>query len=478
MKKATLEKNDSLARRFGEAVERGKLIPPASALVVAVSGGVDSVALLHLLAGLRRQRQWKLCIAHLNHGLRGKESGRDEALVRKLAAGLHCECVIERVHTRNYARREKVSVEEAARILRYEFLTRTAVARRIELIATAHTFDDQAETVLMRIIRGTGLSGLSAMRLRRKHGAVEIVRPLLLFTKQELIGWARARGISWREDSSNTQRIFFRNRIRWEVLPLLETMNPRVRQALVRLAEQAREWSAVQQRLIKSVIASKGLRRADGSLQISLSVLRRMPAALRTEVVRILLARAGARMRRISAVHIRQIDALIAGASGSRAVIDLPEGAQVCRQASAVVFTRPGKRAEKLPLPELRLPFGSSVRSTAWGYVFSCRQAPKPASFKKIEGVEYADADSLVFPLCVRARRPGDIFHPLGARGKKKLKDFFISEKIPQPQRSLIPLIVSGGEIVIAGRLRLSERCKVTESTVRVVRIAMRPIVC
>lgn len=228
--------------RFERILQEQKLILPGEKIWIACSGGPDSVALFHLLCSLRRKWRLRLGLIHFNHGLRGNEAGQDVRFVRSLAKKNRLPFCTARGKIQSLARKDRLSLEEAARKARYDFFVETARRYRIPKMALAHTQNDQAETVLMRILQGTGLRGLLGIRSKIKMGSVIFIRPLLEFSKEEIRNFLEAKQIPYREDSSNRSLQFLRNRIRRRLLPrLAREFNPRIVQTLARIPAIVRE---------------------------------------------------------------------------------------------------------------------------------------------------------------------------------------------------------------------------------------------
>ncbi|WJH36382.1 tRNA lysidine(34) synthetase TilS [Paenibacillus sp. CC-CFT747] len=228
-----------LVGRVEGFIKEEKLLKPGDSVAVAVSGGPDSVALLHILFLLSPVWQWKLLVVHVNHRFRGEESDREADYVRSLSAQLGLPCEVGTIDVPEYIRLSGKNGQEAAREKRYAFLYEAARRNGAEAVALAHHADDQAETVLMRVLRGTGISGLTGIPTRRPLKKMELIRPLIRITKQELAQFCRDRGLSYCFDSSNAERKYTRNRLRLEVMPVLAGYNPRIVESLTRLAEVA-----------------------------------------------------------------------------------------------------------------------------------------------------------------------------------------------------------------------------------------------
>lgn len=295
------------------------LCPDGSAILVAVSGGGDSVALLHLLHRFAARRRIALTVAHLDHALR-RGSAADRRFVQALAARLGLPCTADRRDVRA-AKRKDESLEEAARRVRRAFLAEAAAARGAAAIATGHTLDDQAETILMRLARGAGPSALAAMA---PAGPGPFVRPLLGLERAELRGWLRGKRLPFRDDPSNESPAFDRNRVRRLVIPLLaKTLNPRAARHIVDAAARLREDAAYLDALARERLAVLGSRRADG-LDLDAAALASLPHPLGARVARIALEEAGCDPRRISSRHVEALLAL--ARPGDRGAADLPGG--------------------------------------------------------------------------------------------------------------------------------------------------------
>ncbi len=312
------QKLKAALRRFG--------VGESVALVVAVSGGADSVSLLDALARLdeRGKLPVKIFIAHLNHQLRGEESDGDEAFVRSLAELYGFDCFAERAAVAETAKAEKRNLEATARRMRYEFLARAAQTCGAPLVLTAHTQDDQAETVLMRLLRGSGAEGLRGIHpVRALHESVNLLRPMLSVTRAEVLEHCAHYDLKFRSDSSNDSPEFTRNRVRQELLPLLRSFNPRSEEALARLAELLADDQDYLQQIALGVLAE-----IRHGANLVAKLLREQPPAIRRRVLRLWLRQERGGLERIEAVHLKAIERLILRGAGNR-LIELPDGWRV-----------------------------------------------------------------------------------------------------------------------------------------------------
>ena len=304
-------------------------------ILVAVSGGADSTALLDALVRLQRKLSCNIFAAHLNHLLRGDESEADEAAVCDLAARLGVALKVERIAVDKCARAEKHNLEATARRLRYDFLQRAAQSCLANVVVTAHTRDDQLETILMRLLRGSGADGLRGIHSVVNLGmGVRLVRPLLTVTKAEVLAHCEHYNLSFRTDSSNLSLAFTRNRVRHELLPLLRTFNPLFDAALLRAAEQIADDGDYLNHIAAEMFAIA----VDGG-SLDMTTLQVAPPALRRRVLRMWLRAVRGDLRRIEAVHLAALEALvISGRGGS--YIELPGGWQVRRQKKRLMMTK------------------------------------------------------------------------------------------------------------------------------------------
>ncbi|MBZ5640885.1 MAG: tRNA lysidine(34) synthetase TilS [Acidobacteriia bacterium] len=317
---------------FRSAAER--LLPKSGTVLAAVSGGADSVALLHLLAHFAARRPIRIVVAHLDHALR-RGSAADRRFVERLASGLGLACLADRRPVAGLRRRDE-SPEEAARRVRRAFLLEAAAEARAGRIATGHTLDDQAETVLMRLARGAGPAAIAGMA---PEGPGPFVRPLLGVERADLRAWLRRRGLGHREDPSNLSLEYDRNRVRRRVLPVLAAaLNPRAARHLVEAAERLREDARLLDALARRRLQRIVTLGASGRLSIDARALARTPAALAGRIARLALERAGADPRRIGTRHVEALLGLAGGGEDRRA--DLPSGLGARRRGPEVVLDR------------------------------------------------------------------------------------------------------------------------------------------
>jgi tRNA(Ile)-lysidine synthase len=333
-----------VVHRVRETVRREQMLSGGEAVVVAVSGGPDSIALLHLLRRMREEFGLRLHAVHVNHGLHAV-SGAHARFVREVSRAWGIPVTVRRVNVRTHARRRRLTLEEAARALRYAALAR--IARRVGAshIALGHTADDQAETVLLWLLRGAGSDGLAGMPAMRPHDGLRVIRPLLDVRREEIVAYLTAEGLRWRSDPTNRARGPLRNRIRQDLLPRLAGYNPGIKAVLRRLALQVADDAALLDRLTDDAARSM-VHRAGSKVTIDVEPFRGLPVALQRRVavraLRDARGKAPGNIRGLAFVHIERVRLMAAGGRpGERA--DLP-GLRVQRTAGEVAITRSRKR--------------------------------------------------------------------------------------------------------------------------------------
>ncbi|MBI4846748.1 MAG: tRNA lysidine(34) synthetase TilS [Candidatus Omnitrophica bacterium] len=467
-----------LIEKIDKIILREKLLNRDERLLVCVSGGPDSVFLLELLFLLKDKYKLDISVAHVNHCLRAKESDCDELFVRRLSRKhdlpfFRCRAVINQI-----AKKQKTSIEETARMLRYNFFFNLCSLHKFDKIVLAHTKDDQTETILMRILRGTGLSGLVAMQAKTCLNGFTVIRPLLAIEKKEIIAYLKKHRIKFRQDSSNLKTDFFRNKIRLKILPFLKKISPQIDVNLQRLAEQARQLDSFLDGEVKknySILVSEGY---SGNFVFARDKFLLLMPAMRGLLLRHIILKLAGDLRNIDCKHIQIAEEFIAdGACGSKS-IDLPKGIIIKKTREYIYFQKGQKKGQTVPSPDkYKLPLGGGVIIPELGFSFKANITKKTCfAGKKPAYIEYFDCDELIFPLIVRTREFGDVFWPLGMPGKKKLKKFFIDEKIEGHEKGSIPLIVSGDNIAwVVGR-RIAEFCKITGETKRILKIEAKPL--
>lgn len=451
-----------LEERFEAYLTSHDLVRRESSILLAVSGGIDSMVMLSLFSTLRKS--WKLSVGviHVNHLLRGEESEADEEFVRNTSSALGLPFHVKRIDTAEQARVHRSSLQEIAREIRYSFFEETRKSTGANAVATAHQANDNAETVLMNAVRGAGVRGLSGIPVRRDPA---IIRPLLFAYRDEIETYAADHGIPYREDSSNASLKYVRNIIRNRIIPELQA-HSNVVESLNRVSAIMGSLGARIGREIQT--KEKELLTFDptGLPRIVLSLFQREPLYLQEELILHVL-----RMLEIglSAEKVFSIIELCSQQTGRS--LRLSAECSVYRDRNMLVFERP-------PIGDgFAIPVQIGGKYEVGDFRFSLEREPHvPKKLRKTEYSEFIDAKSLGTRLVLRSWKAGDRFVPLGMKAAKKLSDFFTDEKVPLVEKSRTPILESDGTIVwVCGR-RLDDRFKVTPATRKAIKLTFRPL--
>jgi len=494
-------------------IQRYSLIPPEGLVVVGVSGGADSVCLLHILLKFQKKLGVKLHIAHLNHVLRGAESEADSRYLSNLADSLGIPITVDKQDVAAYSIERKCSIEEAARELRYAFLGRVAKEAVANRIAIGHTRDDHVETILMHILRGTGINGLCGLApcspmayarhemslsteipsvAKEQRNNLLVIRPLLDITREETAIYCQEHQLAPRIDSSNLSLFPFRNRVRLQLLPLLRQYNPSLDQALLRLADIAKEdISFIEQRA--SDLWDEVAREENNTVYLYKKQLANLPIALQRQLLITAMTKLTGDARDIEANHIEAARSLLNKPVSKR--ISLPRGL-ICQGGydEIVIASTPSLNVSEEsqsqfppcpfpPLPcEVPLKVPGKTSLPGWKVTASIVREPTNSASswealstsKEIyQGNLVADFDlnKTGTKLFVRQRRPGNRFQPLGLSMPKKLYDFMVDAKIPRSWRGNIPIVCSPRQIIWVVGWRTDDRVKVTEASKEILRL-------
>lgn len=447
------------------------LLSPGDRVVVAVSGGPDSVALLQVLCAWRDRLGLSLAVVHVEHGLRGEESLEDATFVEQLARQLGLPFYLKRINLKSLLRKRKgESVQAVARERRYAQLQAVAREWKGTKIAVGHTQDDQAETVLLSMLRGTGLAGLSGMPAQREPC---VIRPFLQVSRSEILQYLDEKRREFRVDSSNENPKYARNRLRRELIPLLKTFNPNVISVLSRQAAILREEHQYLDEVAKASLESVEVGRTKDRVVWSRSRLLAFPVPIQR---RMILLTVGALWRKSSPLGFETVETLLQhvvhGTSGSSGRF---AGLEVVREYDRVTFVKAGRNSRLQREWSCVWPFPGSILWPVTGQTIEGKiKVAKAIPSRRNDSVAYLDADRFSHELVVRSWKPGDYFFPYGMGGRrKKVQDFFSDAKIHQTERSSVPLVVAPEGILWVGGYRSDHRFRVTEETrhVAVVRI-------
>ena len=488
-----------MQERVIASIEQHALLPARGTIVVAVSGGADSLCLLHLLYTLcgqgKRYPDIHVHVAHLNHQLRGEESDQEAEQVAQLAASWGLPCTIGTTNVPMLAQQERRSLEDAARVARYRFLRAVAQGQPI---AIAHHQDDQVETLLLHWIRGGGIASMVGLQPLQQ----DIIRPLLSVTHAETIAYCAQHGLVPVEDASNNDTRFYRNRIRHDVLPLLETMNANIRTTLLRNAEVMRvdaEWIETQvEQAWPTVVYVQ-----DAMLTLSIAQLRALPLSIQRHLLRRVTSVLSAGQSPLELRHYLLIEQLTQRETVIHDVaLDLPNALLVKRTDDSLIFQRPDARETSTisTVPqrvddEVSLSIPGSILLQGMSWLVSAELLPEEALYKARQALArqdwqavwdmlpatthtvYLDAEYVGQKLSIRTRRPGDTLRPLGMKHEKKVQDILIDKHIPRDQRDTLPLFFNAdGFPVWLGGVCVDDRARLAEHTQRIVCLKLLPV--
>ena len=439
--------------KFYETVRKYHMIKEGDHIILGVSGGADSLCLLFLLMELQKEIPFQITVVHVEHGIRGEESLEDARYVEEICKENQVEFHLETVDIREMAAREHLSVEEAGRKARYDAFERVLSERGANKIAVAHNRNDQAETMLWNIARGSGMNGAAGIRPVRGT----IIRPLLECDRKEIEGYLKDRNVIWREDRTNQEMDYTRNVIRGQVFPLLkERVNAKSLEHFASLGEEIRRTEEYLDRLVNEKLKHiLQLERTGGVLLIE--ELCKEDDFLKERMIRQALKLTGCPLKDLTRVHVKQICSLLQGQSGKQTT--LPGGWTVRREF------------EKLYMEKRNLSYGFTEGKTE-------EVKAKIRIFPNINQIiprkkytKWFSYDKISSDFQIRTRQPGDylIINHLGQ--KKKLKEYLVEEKVPLSIRNQLPLVARGHEIIWVVGYRISENYKITEETKEIIEI-------
>lgn len=449
----------TIINKVRETIRENKLIEKGDNIIVGASGGPDSQFLIYALVELRKEMDFTIVLAHLNH-LHRKEADFDESLVEDTAKKFGLDFRKKAASMDDYAKKYGLSSEDAGRRLRYEFFRGIQKDYPKSKIAVAHNLDDQAETVLMRIIRGTGVEGLRAMDYRNN----DIIRPILDIKKAKILEYLDREKIPYAIDKTNFTADYTRNKLRLEIIPEIEMINPNFKESLVNLSEIATNEISISDSYIKNIYEDIIIQRKIDSISFDKVGFENKDKAIQARLIRRAIGEIKKEVRDISKDNIDNFLSLT----------DLANGKSIIKDdllfLKSYKFYRLGliKEDSQVIEDEISIDIGDEI-----SFGDKRIKISSVSDFQKKHGknIEYFDRDKLTFPLSVRFRKNGDKFRPIGLGHSKKLKDFFIDMKVDKEKREKIPLILSENDIIWVTSFRSSEDYKVDPSTKNIMKI-------
>lgn len=501
----------AIVEKVINTIHKYSMLSQGDHVLVGLSGGPDSVCLLIILNTVRPKFNITLSAAYIDHGLRPAETPYEIDFCKELCNSYDIPLIIKSIDVKSYAKEKKLNKQEAARELRYKAFDEITYEKVANKIALGHNADDQAETLLMRLFRGTGPSGLSGIppvrslesgalqkvkdfletpvgvrdqELRKK---ISIIRPLIETERHEIEKFLETEGIGFVIDSSNLKKEYLRNKIRHLIIPVIKNINRDVIHTLSRTADIFRDEERYFEILVTKTLMKLITRKTDNTIELFSGPLEAMDTVILRRVLRRAINETKG-LRGIGFIHIEEIISLIkSGKSGDR--IYLPKDIRVIKGYSTVIIT--SEKPERLGTYIMNTPgeiilkeSSIVIRSEIIENISELRTArlssPKSPNSKLFYGdgkkIVVIDADKAHFPLVIRGRQQGDFFYPIGFGKKKKLQDYFVDEKIPRDERDRVPLLVSDNDIVWVIGHRLDERYKVDKATKRVLKLEIKPL--
>ncbi|MCX7843426.1 MAG: tRNA lysidine(34) synthetase TilS [Clostridia bacterium] len=460
-----------------ETINKYRLLDRGDRVVLGISGGPDSVCLLHALLSVSSRLDIRVFAVHINHLLRGSESDMDENYVSELCRGLKVPVYVRRINIKNFSREKGISLEEAGREARYLIFEEIASELDADKIAVAHNRNDQAETLLMRLIRGTGLEGLKGMEYKRD----KIIRPLLDIDRLSIIKYCNENKLNPRTDSSNLEAVFTRNKIRLDLIPYINKLfNTDITTTLIRMSGILKDDSEYLEEKANEGFELCAIKKLEKEACLDISLIQTFHRAIASRIIRNAIRCVKGSAKGIEGQHIHMVlDLIDNGRTGAQ--IQLPEGIRVEKSYGVVRVYIEGKSNESKEFNcKIAVPGETEVVCLNISIKADLIEADKNdihLYMKMPSGglTQFFDYEKLKEGINIRKRQEGDLFKPLMSQGGKKLKEYFIDSKVPRRQRDEIPLIAKGKDIVWIIGHKISDKFAVTENTKTVLRLMCNP---
>ncbi len=455
---------NKIIRAVKNTILKYNMIQPGESIIVAVSGGADSICLMDILTALSVEMDIALVLAHYEHGLRPYEDEHETNLVKDYAGSLNLPFETERASGLNI---NFSSIEERARKLRYNFLERVRAKYNANKIAMGHNLNDQAETVLMRIMRGSGMTGLSGIPPVRDN----IIRPLIEVSRKDIIDYLECRHLEYATDSSNNDKRFLRNKIRLDLLPEMIKYQPRIIETLGNLAQNLRDENGFFEGQAEKWVYDRLEQDESGDFFLNINLLKELPSAFMRRILRIIIKRYKRTLHGFDLGHVEDIIVLISN-TRSNVSIDLPGDLIVRKEYNRLIFHSAVSGTGS---------FSYTIDGPGEIYIDEIKRNIRIEEFENRDqaiisedaNTAFLDKALLSYPLTIRNFHPGDRFCPLGMTGHKKVKNFFIDLKVPPDTRKQTPILLKGDKIAWVCGYRIDERFKVTAQTEKVLKITL-----
>jgi len=451
-----------MIKKVIKTIEKYKLLDKEDRVVAALSGGPDSTALLVALAQISKLLDFSIIVAHYNHGLRGTSSDEDEKYSQELAKKLGLIFVSGKMDQK--LRQKGKSPEDFYRQQRYQFLDKVAEDYNAQKIALGHNIQDQAETVLLNLLRGSGLGGLKGI-LPMREG--KFIRPLIEVSRPEIIAFLSEAGISYCHDSSNQSRVHLRNKIRFELIPYLkEKYNPRIEENLAQMAEILRQDDDYIRNSVQEALKSTYIQNQSNRISLNIEYIKGLAPTIRSRLFKKILESLNPEKNGFSFSNIKALERLAqVTESGKR--ISLPLGIEAKREYDSLILER-----DKICLKQVDYEYPVNIPG-----IIHVKETNRTISIEKTfrdkidqhnKNKVYLDLDKIQQPVILRNRRDGDRFQPLGMKGRQKIKSLFINQKIPRNKRNEVMLLVDRNSVIWIENIHLSERVKISPQTINI----------
>ncbi len=445
-------------------IEKHNMIKEGDGVVVGVSGGADSLCLLHVLLQLSEQYKLKLYGVHLNHMFRGIDADRDAEFVGEICTKWGIPSFVEVFDVPAYIKKTGMSPEEAGREIRYRLFEDIRQRVNADKIAVAQNLNDNTETILMRFMRGTGIDGLKGIEPVRGR----IIRPLLELDRSRIEDYCKANGLEPREDKTNLETIYSRNKIRLELIPFIkENFNPNINAALQRFASVIKDEAEFLE-LQAEAFFMENAKVEERAVSFSIAKLAECHQAIKRRIIRKALLKVNASLTGFEQKHIEGITELLSKSTG--AAVELPQRIRAYISYVELIISKVVEKADKKCLYALKDDSTISI-DTHNKMVTVERKSISDFVPSRSKDIVFIDASKIKQQLVIRNREEGDRFSPIGMKGSKKLKEYFIDEKVPKDKRDEALLVADGSEIVWVVGSRISEKYKITSETTAVIAI-------
>ncbi len=461
--------NTDFIEKFNNYILENRLIEKRSKILVGFSGGPDSTALLLALLMIKDSLDLSILVAHVNYNLRGKDSQADEAFVRDFCFSHNLYLVINQVEIAS-----DTNIEATARDIRMNYFYSLLKDYKLDAIALGHNYSDNAETVMMNLIRGAGITGLRGILPRYK----QIIHPLLSFTREEICNFLLTENVPWRDDKSNFESTFTRNKIRNKLFPWIEeNLNPAVVDKMVSLSAMMIETEDFIEDYLERTFKRFIAKQSDDKIILSLKSLLHTKKIIRYYIFKKCLFLLRGKDSDIYQNNILEIENILT-AEGSK-MLNLPNKVYVIKEYDYLIFTKKNPLSNKENVPDAKTLESIRPRLSFGKYRIKMKRIkklPPDKALIKNHNLVFLDYDKINFPITIRNRDNGDRFIPLGLKGFKKLKDFFIDEKVSKFDRDKIPIFTDSDKIIWIGGMRIDDRVAITDNTTSILRIELEKV--